>query len=105
MRDHRPRSMLLAIGVIALTIAACGGTDTAAPSDLDEAPETVAPDDDAEAADDQPAPSTDAATPADPEPSPSGGPLDFTARTLAGGDLEVGVYAGDPVVLWMWAPW
>ena len=105
MRDRRPRPIVLAIGLVALVLSACGGADTAAPPDLASAPEDAAPDDDDGATDDRPATSDDTAVPADPEPTPSDGPLDFTARTLAGGDLEVGVYAGDPVVLWMWAPW
>jgi thiol-disulfide isomerase/thioredoxin len=32
-------------------------------------------------------------------------PLDFTAATLAGPELDVSTLAGEPVVLWFWAPW
>jgi len=31
--------------------------------------------------------------------------LSFTAATLAGGALDVSSLAGEPVVLWFWAPW
>ena len=32
-------------------------------------------------------------------------PLDFSATTLAGPELDVSTLAGEPVVLWFWAPW
>ncbi len=32
-------------------------------------------------------------------------PLSFTAATLAGTELDVSTLAGEPVVLWFWAPW
>jgi len=32
-------------------------------------------------------------------------PLDFRATTLAGPELDVSTLAGEPVVLWFWAPW
>lgn len=34
-----------------------------------------------------------------------GRPLDFTAPTLDGGSLDAATLAGEPVVLWFWAPW
>ena len=32
-------------------------------------------------------------------------PLAFRAATLAGPELDVSTLAGEPVVLWFWAPW
>ena len=32
-------------------------------------------------------------------------PLDFTAATVSGGELDLATLAGEPVVLWFWAPW
>lgn len=32
-------------------------------------------------------------------------PLAFSATTLAGPELDVSTLAGEPVVLWFWAPW
>ena len=32
-------------------------------------------------------------------------PLAFTARTLAGSELDASTLAGKPVVLWFWTPW
>ena len=32
-------------------------------------------------------------------------PLDFAAPTLAGPELDASTLAGQPVVLWFWAPW
>ena len=31
--------------------------------------------------------------------------MDFRATTLAGPELDVSTLAGEPVVLWFWAPW
>lgn len=31
--------------------------------------------------------------------------LDFSARSLGGGTVDVAAWSGDPVALWMWAPW
>ncbi len=31
--------------------------------------------------------------------------LDFSARTVDGGELDAAALAGTPVVLWFWAPW
>jgi thiol-disulfide isomerase/thioredoxin len=40
-----------------------------------------------------------------PAPVVAGDPLDFSATTLAGPELDVSTLAGEPVVLWFWAPW
>lgn len=31
--------------------------------------------------------------------------LDVEARVLGGGQVDLASFAGDPVALWMWAPW
>lgn len=33
------------------------------------------------------------------------GPPAFTAASLAGGDIDSASFAGQPTVLWFWAPW
>ncbi len=38
-------------------------------------------------------------------PAPNEEPLAFRASTLAGPQLDVSTLAGQPVVLWFWAPW
>ena len=38
-------------------------------------------------------------------PSTAAEPLAFQATTLAGPELDVSTFAGEPVVLWFWAPW
>jgi thiol-disulfide isomerase/thioredoxin len=40
-----------------------------------------------------------------PAPAAASDPLDFSATTLAGPELDVSTLAGEPVVLWFWAPW
>ena len=32
-------------------------------------------------------------------------PHDWTEKTVAGGQFDVGDYAGQDLVLWFWAPW
>jgi thiol-disulfide isomerase/thioredoxin len=46
--------------------------------------------------------SSDAPAPA---PAAADEALDFSATTLAGPELDVSTLAGEPVVLWFWAPW
>ncbi len=38
-------------------------------------------------------------------PGTTAEPLAFQATTLAGPELDVSTFAGEPVVLWFWAPW
>lgn len=38
-------------------------------------------------------------------PAAEQAPLAFSATTLAGAELDVSALAGEPVVLWFWAPW
>ncbi len=53
-----------------------------------------------------------ASQPADePAPTPTEAPvavppiLDVSATTIDGNEIELGAYAGRPVLLWFWAPW
>jgi hypothetical protein len=79
-------------------------TDSAAP---EPAPATTAPSTTGSAG------ATDAAgTPApEPTPEPTVAPvavpaaLDFSATTIDGSEIELGQFAGRPVLLWFWAPW
>ena len=45
-----------------------------------------------------------AAATGDSKPGPIAA-LDFSAKTVAGGQIEGGDLAGRDVVLWFWAPW
>jgi hypothetical protein len=47
----------------------------------------------------------DARAPVGQEPAASGPPLDFTAPTVDGGQLDASSLQGRDVVLWFWAPW
>lgn len=38
-------------------------------------------------------------------PAATAEPLAFQATTLSGPELDVSTFAGEPVVLWFWAPW
>ena len=40
-----------------------------------------------------------------PTPDGASDSLDFSATTLAGPEMDVSTLAGEPVVLWFWAPW
>ncbi|MEX2486078.1 MAG: hypothetical protein WD377_00535 [Nitriliruptoraceae bacterium] len=95
----------LLLGIFAVLLAACGTStpadapalDTAEPQARDESP---APD---RAADD---PAADPSTPPPAaEPADDDHPLAFTARVLSGGSLDLSRFAGQPVAVWMWAPW
>ncbi|MCB0968951.1 MAG: hypothetical protein KDB37_19125 [Ilumatobacter sp.] len=120
----RRLTTFVAAGTIVL--AACGGGDdtsapsadagtaapvpadatspdaTAAPSPATGAPDTAAP---------APAPAETPTTGSSATPTPTEAPiavpasLDFTAQTLDGSEIEMGEFAGRPVLLWFWAPW
>ncbi|MGI8937096.1 MAG: redoxin domain-containing protein [Iamia sp.] len=68
--------LLVALAALAFLVAACGGSSDGGGSDA-----------------------AGGATSAD------GGPPAFTAATLAGADLDSASFAGQPTVLWFWAPW
>ena len=100
------RRPVLLLAVVALTAAACGGgsgdasaTDTTAAGSDTAAPITAAPATTATA----PAPTTGG----DPAPPPADLPtqLDFTAATVAGGQVTGADFAGQDLVVWFWAPW
>lgn len=52
-------------------------------------------------------PSTPAPSPAAPSTAPAVTPaaLDFTGTTVAGADFQGADLAGQPVIMWFWAPW
>lgn len=68
-----------------------GGPDASAPAE----PGTAGPDDDADPT----------AVPEEEAPAPADSPLAFTAVDLGGSTVDVAGLAGEPVVLWFWAPW
>lgn len=90
----------IAATVLAGTMfAACGGTSD--DSSAEPTPEPAAAE-----------PATSAAPTAAPADVPSSdapvavpAALDITAPLLGGGEIELGQYAGRPVLLWFWAPW
>jgi hypothetical protein len=92
-----PRSSKVIAAAITFALAACGSgssDDTAAP-----APSATGATD-----------STGTAA-AEPTPEPTNAPvavpaaLDFSATTIDGSEIELGQFAGRPVLLWFWAPW
>lgn len=119
-------------GVVAL--AACGGSgdqdsvDVADPPTVATTP-AVDPEPTADPSTTTAGPAPDSptdATPAGTTPAPSGPTvtsaatstivpttapvavpeaLDFAAPLVTGGEIELGEYAGRPVLLWFWAPW
>lgn len=113
-----------------LVLAACGGStpaDEATPvaeqgspaagtaGSVTDAPLDTAAD---AAAEQPPAPTIDVTTPAPTAPAAGTAPaapatdpvvvpaaLDLTAPLVTGGEIELGAFAGRPVLLWFWAPW
>jgi len=81
--------LLCAVGVAAL--AACGNPDVQPAEPLAAPPATAAP---------SPAP-TSAPTPTPPAVPQS---LEFSAPRVGGGTIDMAAYAGQPVLLWFWAP-
>ncbi len=86
---------VLAATVLATTaLAACGGTDEPAAEPAPAPAATAAPADE---------PAEQSATDAPGGAVPAA--LDFSAPLVGGGEIEMGQYAGRPVLLWFWAPW
>jgi len=84
---------------LALVLAACGGSSTddgAAPADSAAVAPAPTPPVQADQPADEPATDAPTAVPA---------ALDFSAPLLGGGEIEMGAFAGRPVLLWFWAPW
>jgi hypothetical protein len=81
--------LLCAIGVAAL--AACGNPDVQPAEPLAAPPASAV--------------TTPAATSA-PKPTPSAVPqsLAFSAPQVGGGTIDMAEYAGQPVLMWFWAP-
>jgi osmotically-inducible protein OsmY len=98
MRPSRP---VLAVAVCAAVLGGCAsGNDGAAP----------------EPTQDRPAPTSSPTGDATVEAAPSTAPTDtgegeattlltVSGRSLDGGEIDLGSFAGDHLVLWMWAPW
>ena len=89
----RVRPVLLALCVAVLVAAGCGGQDPGgqAPTEPAAPPATAGP------------PATSAAPEAPPAAVPE--TLDFTVRTVDGGELSGADLAGTPVAFWFWAAW
>lgn len=86
---------------------------TAEEPDTTEAPAAPAEEPAPEPAETEPPPAEEPAPePApDPAPEPTDPPvavpaaLQFSAPLVGGGEIEMGEFAGRPVLLWFWAPW
>jgi thiol-disulfide isomerase/thioredoxin len=91
MRRTYRLSLVLAAAA-ALVLAGCGG-DPAEPEQPEQPPTSQAP-----------APSADPPA-SDQPPAEVPETLAFTGTTVAGGSFDAAELAGDPVVLWFWAPW
>jgi thiol-disulfide isomerase/thioredoxin len=92
MRRRTHRWLPVVTAVAALVLAACGSDDPAEPQ------QQPGPDPTTQA----PAPS---ANPADGEEAEVPDSLAFTGTTVAGESFDAAELAGEPVVLWFWAPW
>lgn len=108
---HPTGARLAALVAGALVLAACGGGDDTPDAATSDAAASDAATGDAIA--DEPVESTTpptATAPAATTGATEGGApvpaaLDFSAPLVGGGEIEMGEYAGRPVLLWFWAPW
>jgi thiol-disulfide isomerase/thioredoxin len=97
---RRIRHLLpLVAAIAAVVLVGCGGADPAET--------TTDPDAGAGPPADSPAPADDpAAGPGDDEPAAEAPEsLSFTGTTVGGEAFDAAELAGEPVVLWFWAPW
>jgi hypothetical protein len=78
-----------------LALVACGGSDAADVTVASSPPTAPTPV--------EPSPSTTSREGSDAAAVPTA--LDFNAPLVGGGEIEMGAYAGRPVLLWFWAPW
>lgn len=86
--------------------AATESADEPTTEPADEPAPAPAPEPDAEPAEEQAPEPTDEPAPAPTEPPVAVPPiLDVSATTIDGSEIELGAYAGRPVLLWFWAPW
>ncbi|MCL3860967.1 redoxin domain-containing protein [Actinotalea sp. K2] len=100
-----PRRQLLALLATAcLALAGCAAGDGPAAQDP---PSDGATSPSAPATEGTPTPGDEAGGDTDVEPGTADpdGPLTFTATTLDGVTVDASTFAGEPVVLWFWAPW
>lgn len=86
--------------VALVVLGACGG---AADEDNDATAEAIAPAEDPQTSSD-PSEMATPRTEADDAPDRVAA-LDVHARLLDGGSMDLGALSGQPVALWMWAPW
>lgn len=91
------RFRMAALLAVALVLAGCA--PAAPPANEALAPE-VTPE-----APRQPGEPRQPEEPRPPEAAAADGPLAFTAVDLAGAEVDLAELAGEPVVLWFWAPW
>lgn len=91
MRRHIHRLVPVAMAAVVLALAACGGEDPAEPEQQPD-PTTQAP-----------APPTGSADAEQPAEVPDS--LAFAGTTVGGESFDAAQLAGEPVVLWFWAPW
>lgn len=105
MTSTRTSLMLGAATALTLALAGCASAEPDTPPADDAAGTSSA----TESAADAPADETetdDAAAEDDAEPAVAvPAAMDFTAPTVAGGELDVAALAGEPTVFWFWAPW
>lgn len=90
MSPRRITAVALAAG---LALAACGGSDDAAPAEPAPTEAPAAADDAGDAGEEAPASASDA-----PEI------LQFSADLVGGGTLDASTLAGTPTAFWFWAP-
>jgi thiol-disulfide isomerase/thioredoxin len=91
MRSRIHRLVPVATAAV-LALAACGGEDPAEPEPPGPAPTSQAP-----------APSADPPAAGDEAAVPDS--LAFTGTTVGGESFDAAQLAGEPAVLWFWAPW
>lgn len=102
-RPARPRSVLSAVaaaaaGLVLVTAAGCGA-DAPTPDSPDPGPTTGAP------AGTPDPPAQDRGQERSDEAAEVPVSLRFTGTTVAGEPFDAATLAGEPVVLWFWAPW
>lgn len=95
-----PASVDVAAAPTAAPEAASQTTAASATAAPDTATDTATTDTPANAATASTAAPGDTAPPADVPAA-----LQLTAPLVGGGEIELGAYAGRPVLLWFWAPW
>ncbi|MGB8862346.1 MAG: hypothetical protein WCC60_24030 [Ilumatobacteraceae bacterium] len=98
------RRQLLALALLAMPLAACGGHSDASPATTAAAAQTGAT---AQPNSSAAADGSDAATtaPTTALPDPGAPPaLQFAAPLVGGGSIDFTQYAGRTLVLWFWAP-